>query len=99
MRFAPIACLLGIALQPALQSQEVIREQNVMMAARDGVKLATDVYHAAGTSRVPVLLHRTPYDKAAPATIAIAEFLRNTPTASSVRNGLSVNRVKPCPRR
>jgi uncharacterized protein len=54
--------------------QEVIREQDVMMAARDGVKLATDVYHVAGTDRVPVLLHRTPYDKSAAATVEIAKY-------------------------
>jgi uncharacterized protein len=70
MRFALLTFLLPIALM----SQEVIRERNVMMPARDGVKLSTDVYHASGATRVPVLLHRTPYDKSAPATVAIAEF-------------------------
>jgi putative CocE/NonD family hydrolase len=70
MRAALIACLLPTALL----SQEVIREQNIMMPTRDGVKLATDVYHAAGSQRAPVLLHRTPYDKSAAATVAIAEF-------------------------
>lgn len=59
---------------------EAIRQQNVMVAARDGVLLATDIYrpgtkNAATSERLPVLLHRTPYDKSEAATVAIAETL------------------------
>ena len=59
---------------------DVTREVDVMMPTRDGVKLATDIYRpaiksTAVTDKLPVLLHRTPYDKAAPATIAIAKSL------------------------
>ncbi len=60
--------------------RDVIRQQDLMIAARDGVLLATDVYRPAAGSvaapeRLPVLLHRTPYDKSEAATVAIAETL------------------------
>jgi putative CocE/NonD family hydrolase len=59
---------------------DVIRQQDVMLAARDAVLLATDIYRPATGSvaapeRLPVLLHRTPYDKSEAATVAIAETL------------------------
>jgi putative CocE/NonD family hydrolase len=34
-----------------------------MVAMRDGVKLATDIYRPAGEGRYPVILERTPYNK------------------------------------
>lgn len=51
-----------------------------MIIMRDGTHLATDIYRPARnghaeTARLPVLLHRTPYDKDEPASIAIAEAL------------------------
>ena len=54
--------------------------QNVMVAARDGTMLATDIYRpgmkgAPTSERLPVLLHRTPYDKSEAAEVAIAETL------------------------
>jgi len=36
---------------------------NVMVAMRDGVRLATDIYLPVGVERAPALLERTPYDK------------------------------------
>jgi hypothetical protein len=62
------------------QCADVVRQQDVMVRVRDGVELATDIYRpATGTSParepLPVLLHRTPYDKSDPAAIAIAETL------------------------
>lgn len=59
---------------------DVVHQSDVMMPARDGVLLATDIYRPAhGTvpveEKLPVLLHRTPYDKTMPSTIAIAETL------------------------
>jgi len=36
----------------------------MMVPMRDGVKLATDVYRPSGEGRFPVLLYRTPYNKA-----------------------------------
>lgn len=59
---------------------DVVRQLNVMVPARDGVLLATDIYRP-GTKNVPtaerlaVLLHRTPYDKSEAAAVTIAETL------------------------
>ena len=41
-------------------------ERDVMVPARDGVLLATDIYRPDGAGPFPVLLERTPYDKSAP---------------------------------
>lgn len=38
-------------------------QKDVMVAMRDGRKLATDLYLPAGAGRFPVILCRTPYDK------------------------------------
>jgi uncharacterized protein len=59
---------------------DVIRQQDVMVAARDGVLLATDIYrpgtgNVPAPERLPVLLHRTPYDKSESAAVSIAETL------------------------
>jgi X-Pro dipeptidyl-peptidase (S15 family) len=47
---------------------DAIRQKDVMVAARDGVELATDVYRPGSLGvpsmpKLPVLLHRTPYNK------------------------------------
>ena len=60
--------------------RDVIRQQDVMVGARDGVLLATDIYrpgtgNGAAAERLPVLLHRTPYDKSDAAAVVIAETL------------------------
>jgi putative CocE/NonD family hydrolase len=70
----------GAPVAPARVYRDVLRQQDVMVAARDGVLLATDVYRpatgsVAASERLPVLLHRTPYDKSEAATVAIAETL------------------------
>jgi hypothetical protein len=58
------------AVQPAAPPYEAVQvEENFMVPMRDGVRLATDVYRPAQDGepveeRFPVLLHRTPYDKA-----------------------------------
>jgi uncharacterized protein len=44
----------------------MIIEQDLMVTARDGVRLATDVYRPDGVGSFPVILERTPYDKSAP---------------------------------
>ncbi|HEX3948284.1 MAG TPA: CocE/NonD family hydrolase [Steroidobacteraceae bacterium] len=89
-RFSGILVLAAFSLAampahaaPAPESKtypDVIRRQDVMVAVRDGVLLATDIYRPgkAGTAapeRLPVLLHRTPYDKSDPAAVSIAEAL------------------------
>ena len=58
---------------------EVVVERDVMVAMRDGVRLATDIYRPArgGTpipGRLPLILERTPYDKGAPRFVVQARF-------------------------
>ena len=43
----------------------IVVERDLMVPARDGVLLATDVYRPNGPGPFPVLLERTPYDKSA----------------------------------
>jgi uncharacterized protein len=43
-----------------------IVERDVMVPARDGVLLSTNIYRREGARPFPVLLERTPYDKSAP---------------------------------
>jgi predicted acyl esterase len=45
--------------------REIVVERDMMVPARDGVLLATDVYRPAGPGPYPVLLERTPYDQSA----------------------------------
>ena len=61
------------------QQYDVLCETNVMMPMRDGVGLATDIYlPAAGGRRAeggfPVILERTPYDKAAPRAVSKGKY-------------------------
>jgi putative CocE/NonD family hydrolase len=81
---AGLSCVAFIAngetAAPPKVYRDVIRQPDVMVAARDGVLLATDVYrpatgNVAAAERLPVLLHRTPYDKSDAAAVAIAETL------------------------
>ena len=44
----------------------MVIERDVMIAARDGVRLATDIYRPAGIGPFPAIVERTPYDKTAP---------------------------------
>ena len=60
---------MGGPYQGSHQAYGVLRDSNVMLSMRDGVKLATDIYYPATDGRVaegvfPVVLERTPYDKA-----------------------------------
>jgi hypothetical protein len=60
--------VLAAAAAPALRSQtetrqDVVVSRNVMVAMRDGVRLATDVYQPAVEGRYPAILERTPYGK------------------------------------
>ena len=54
--------------RPSRPEFDVHLTENVLVAMRDGVRLATDVYRPARDGRPlteprPVLLHRTPYNK------------------------------------
>jgi predicted acyl esterase len=65
---------------------DVLCEHDVMVAMRDGVLLATDIYRPGtgavpAPERLPVLLHRTPYDKSEAATVSIARLWRSTGTS------------------
>src|SRR6201997_657742 len=46
--------------------QELIVERDLWVPARDGVRLATNVYRPSSGGPFPVILERTPYDKSAP---------------------------------
>jgi predicted acyl esterase len=47
------------------EAGEIVVERDLMVSARDGVLLATDVCRPEGPSPFPVLLERTQYDKSA----------------------------------
>ncbi len=75
MRPLPVLCaLLGLALGAApvvcqRLGDDVVVERNVMIPARDGVLLATDIYRPAVngvpvSDPLPLVLQRTPYGKA-----------------------------------
>ena len=84
-RFRGFLTIVGLLIAASAVHAEriypdVIRQQDVMVPTRDGVLLATDIYRPAtrtapASERLPVLLHRTPYDKSEAATVAIAETL------------------------
>jgi len=44
----------------------MVVDRDIMVPARDGVRLATDVYRPPGPGPFPAILERTPYDKSAP---------------------------------
>jgi uncharacterized protein len=74
---------------------EIVVERDLMVRARDGVGLATDVYRPPGIGPFPVLLERTPYDKSAPSrserTAAVAApRSRAAVAAYFVRHGYAV---------
>jgi uncharacterized protein len=52
----------------ALGEHRVTVESGVRVAMRDGVKLAADVYRPDAPGKFPVLLERTPYNRASPDT-------------------------------
>ena len=45
------------------EQYKVIRERNVMVPMRDGVRLATDIYRPDSSGRFPALVTRGPYGK------------------------------------
>src|SRR5712664_1149084 len=62
-----LAVRSGHARAQADERYETVATRNVMVAARDGVRLATDVYvpgHGGTTpGRFPTVVERTPYNK------------------------------------
>src|SRR5438034_4753023 len=73
----------------------ILVERDLMVPARDGVVLATDVYRPAEPGPFPVLLERTPYDKSASSrserTAAVARPRSRAEVAAYfVRHGYAV---------
>ena len=61
---SPLTAQEPEGFRPPPSKYEHTIEKNVMVAMRDGVRLATDLYRPAGlTGRLPVVLIRTPYGK------------------------------------
>lgn len=90
-------------MTPTLQTQspgspgdDIVLARDVMVAMRDGVRLATDVYRPAGSDGpLPVILERTPYDKTGTSrsevSLACPEPMdRATLAAHFVREGFAV---------
>lgn len=59
-----VGLLAFVALLEAQQAGEVVIEQGVRATMRDGVVLRADIYRPKESGRYPVLLQRTPYNKA-----------------------------------
>ena len=66
MRLLP----LFFALPLWAQTYRVHIQTGVPVKMRDGVTLRADVYRPEGDGKYPVLLERTPYNRAAEATMA-----------------------------
>jgi uncharacterized protein len=69
----------GHERQGSWQQFDWVRESNVMIPLRDGIRLATDIYRPALNGkpvegRFPTLLERTPYNKTRPNIVADAKF-------------------------
>jgi uncharacterized protein len=62
---AAVAALMVLPPVAALAqaAPKLTIDRNVMVAMRDGVRLATDVYRPAGAGTYPAILVRTPYSK------------------------------------
>ena len=67
------------AYEGSHQQYDVICESNTMVPMRDGLRLAIDIYTPAingarAGGRFPVILERTPYDKAAPGNVTKGKY-------------------------
>ena len=83
-RLPAVLLALAVAMlasaRPALRAQtpasyEIVAARNVMVPARDGVRLGTDIYRPARNGlpvegRFPTILQRTPYNKERDAALA-----------------------------
>jgi putative CocE/NonD family hydrolase len=59
-----VALLLLALVIPIGACHAAVEVETVMVPMRDGVKLATDIYRDSTTTKAPVVLMRTPYNKA-----------------------------------
>ncbi|MGA2136929.1 MAG: CocE/NonD family hydrolase [Bryobacteraceae bacterium] len=67
-----LLCLLTFTFSICGQPYRVVIHNGVAAAMRDGVKLIADVYQPEGDGKFPVLLERTPYNRAGGASSAAA---------------------------
>ena len=70
---------MSTAYEGSHQQYDVVRESDVMVAMRDGVRLATDLYFPAmggrrAEGRFPAILERTPYDKLSPSNVTNGRY-------------------------
>jgi putative CocE/NonD family hydrolase len=85
----------GLLALPRQPRSDVTVLRDVMVAMRDGIRLATDVYLPGVGQPYPVILERTPYNKAAPSrserTPSVAQPKSRAAVAEHfVRNGYAV---------
>jgi predicted acyl esterase len=59
-----------------VETSGIVVERDVLMPARDGVLLATDIYRPDGIGPFPVLLECTPYDRSEHSRWAIGAHRR-----------------------
>ncbi len=59
-----IICVLGFIAAASAQPDRVVIESGVRVEMRDGVVLIADVYRPSAEGKYPVLLERTPYNRA-----------------------------------
>jgi uncharacterized protein len=62
-----LVCTAIVLVPTPARSQsapQIVIERGVPMKTRDGVTLRADIYHPIGDGKFPVLLQRTPYNKA-----------------------------------
>jgi putative CocE/NonD family hydrolase len=64
MKCARLVLLIALSLPLAAQPDGITVEHDVKTAMRDGTVLQADIYRPAQQGRFPVLLQRTPYNKA-----------------------------------
>src|SRR5579872_4714046 len=64
MIYCYTACIMrAVFLLPLALAAAAADHQAAMVAMRDGVRLATDIYLPAAAGKAPVLLTRSPYNK------------------------------------
>ena len=71
-----LAILSLISIIAITQTADVVVQHDVAMKTRDGITLYADIYHLPGSSKYPVLLQRTPYNKVNAAIFAHTAALR-----------------------
>lgn len=71
-----LARLVGQVIKPSPTVPNVDEELGVSILARDGIRLAADVFHSTGDVRWPTVLVRTPYNRKNSSSRSYRAFLR-----------------------